>query len=152
MSTTDELVPVRPFWFPADLEFEKLPREFQVAVTEIVVPIYEELVVHEHDPIVRSAGATLAFLTCLEIAQQCEIGANFASALDSKAVEKLTKQLSKLLALSGAKAQIMTAIRRWRESQNREATMSLDYASLRSLVDQCGPALPDRESGENDTR
>ena len=60
----------RPYWLPEDTEFAALPRPLQVAITEILYPAYEQLVLGAADPLERATAATFVHLLWLELLQQ----------------------------------------------------------------------------------
>lgn len=66
--------PSRPYWIPDGIDFEALPNALQLAITGIVNPAYQELVLEAADALARSAGTTLVHLLWLELLQQFELG------------------------------------------------------------------------------
>src|SRR5438477_98569 len=64
----------QPYWIPEGFNFDALPQAFQQAITEILNPAYQELVLAVGHPLERSAGATYVHLLWLELLQQFELG------------------------------------------------------------------------------
>ena len=128
-------IATRPFWFPADLEWESLPNEFRVAVDEIICPLYQTLVLDEADPVARAAGTTLTFLTCLELAEQIQLGKGLANA--NAVSDSFAKQFNRLLNVVEQKGRVQASIIRWRDHKAREASLGLSYFNIRELVNRC---------------
>ena len=97
--------PSRPYFLPVDIELEALPAPVRAAMTAIVQPSYEELVVGSKSSLERSAGVTLTFLLTLEILDQFQLGANLnlTGLLGAGADEKREKLMRQHLRLVGAK-------------------------------------------------
>lgn len=66
--------PSRPYWIPDGIAFQAPPQALQLATTEIVNPVYQELILEAGDALERSAAATLVHLLWLEFLQQVELG------------------------------------------------------------------------------
>ena len=65
---------IRPYFVPAGIDFETLPDAVKAVFTEFVEPNYRELVLGATTPLERTAGATLTFLSALEVLDQVELG------------------------------------------------------------------------------
>ena len=110
----------RPYWLPEDTEFAALPRPLQVAITEILYPAYEQLVLGAADPLERATAATFVHLLWLELLQQLELGncledlmrPNFGSAA-------LNGVIAQHLRLVGAKQQTGSFLLRLKALQGR---------------------------------
>lgn len=59
----------RPFFIPAELEFDSLSLPLQQAITEIIDPLYEERVLQARTALERSEGLTYVILTWLELVE-----------------------------------------------------------------------------------
>jgi hypothetical protein len=46
----------RPYWIPDGVDFESIPRNLQVAITTLVSPTYEELVLGAAPGLAQSTG------------------------------------------------------------------------------------------------
>ena len=67
------LDPRRPPWVPAGVDLGFVPAEVVQSIDQIIVPIYEQLVVDAPDPLERSLGVTLVHLLWLETLQQFDM-------------------------------------------------------------------------------
>lgn len=85
--TNSALDKPRPYFIPASVDFSALPAEVQMALTEIVAPTYERLVLHADSTLERSAGVTLTFLLTLELVEQFQLGRQLDLAGTSKHVD-----------------------------------------------------------------
>jgi hypothetical protein len=86
----------RPYFIPSSVDFSALPAGVQMALTEIVAPTYDRLVLRAASSLERSAGVTLTFLLTLEILDQFQLGRQFDLGLTSKNAEP--EERSKLIA------------------------------------------------------
>ena len=64
----------RPYYVPAEIDFDDLPEAVMLAFEVIVEPAYKELVLGAVTALERSAGASLTFLLAVEILDQFELG------------------------------------------------------------------------------
>lgn len=71
---TSEDPSMRPFWVPASVDWGTLPSELRAAITALVHPAYQELVLGASDALERSTGLTIVHLLWLEVLQQLELG------------------------------------------------------------------------------
>jgi hypothetical protein len=95
----------RLYWVPPEIPWESLPADLQVALTEIVGPCHDTLVVGEREPLAKAVGLTLVTLLTVEVLTQFELGEEFLGKLpgapaDAKVRDKL---IEKYLRLAGAK-------------------------------------------------
>lgn len=93
-STADSGAP-RPFWIPPGLDFDRLPEALQAAITEIVEPMYRELVVQARNGLEKGTGLTVVHLCCLEILDQIQLG---RSTEDAASTTKTAEDRCKLIA------------------------------------------------------
>jgi hypothetical protein len=73
----------RPYWIPDGVDFESIPRNLQVAITTLVSPTYEELVLGAAPGLAQSTGVTIVYMLWLEIQDQFAIGQSWIQS-DSK--------------------------------------------------------------------
>src|SRR5262245_22764872 len=71
----------RPSWIPGGLPFSALPRAFQEALSAVLTPLYEELVLAAPTELERAAGLTFVHTTWLEVVGQYELGKELAANL-----------------------------------------------------------------------
>jgi hypothetical protein len=76
--TTTEPANLRPYYVPADLDFDSLPETVQRAVDEFVTPAYRELVLEASGALERAAGASFVCLLFLELLEQFDLGRQVA--------------------------------------------------------------------------
>jgi hypothetical protein len=107
----------RPYFLPAELDFDSLPPDVRLTINEIVVPAYTELVVGAPSALERLAAVSVVFLLTWEILAQSGIGlllSGFAGLEDS---EKRAKAMDRYLRLANAKlssAQFLLRIKQYR--------------------------------------
>jgi hypothetical protein len=118
----------RPFWVPAEIDFEKLPEAVRVAFRAVIAPAYEELVVGAVGALERSAGVTLVFLLSLELVDQFELGRDltfWAGPGDPKA-EQRDQLISRHLRVIGAKQHTANFVLRLKEIRMRRGPAFAD--------------------------
>jgi hypothetical protein len=95
----------RPYFIPPSINYDALPQEVQIALTKIVAPMYERLVVHAASELERSAGMTLTFLETLEVLDQFRFGRDFDFGVPPKYVDldDRAKQIARHLRLISSK-------------------------------------------------
>lgn len=71
----------RPVWIPPWLKFDDLEPALQLAITEIVNPAYEELVLGARTPLERCSGLTYVHLCWIELIQQIDLAKDHGKAL-----------------------------------------------------------------------
>ena len=64
----------RPYWLPGDLDIDALPEGLRLAISQILTPAYEELVLAAPNALERATGATLVHLLWLELFEQFDLG------------------------------------------------------------------------------
>lgn len=98
----------RPYFVPAEIEFDTLPLPVQAAFATLVQPSYDELVVSAKTALERSAGVTLVFLLTLEILDQFELGhgLNLSGSPDDAAAAQREKVMQGHLRLITAKQKV----------------------------------------------
>lgn len=94
----------RPFWIPPGIDFDSLPEELKAAITGLINPAYQELVLEAEDGLSRSSGMTIVFLMWLEIIDQIQLGAELANAdFDEAAQKKREALIARYMRTVGAK-------------------------------------------------
>ena len=71
---TRDSAPIRPYFMPRTIDFDSLPEDVKTALSAIVQPAYDELVLGAVTALERSAGATITFLLALEVLDHFQIG------------------------------------------------------------------------------
>jgi len=107
----------RPYWWPADLDFESLPDDFRLAVVEFLVPLYNSLVLEVSDPLERATGATIVSLTGVELREQFEMG-RLAPDFSQPVSTRYKETLNRLLRVVEAKQQVLNFLRRFRAGRH----------------------------------
>lgn len=101
---TEEVDAPRPFWIPDGVNFDSLPAELKIAITGIVDPAYNELVLSAASGLEQSTGLTIVHLLWLEILDQIQLGKGFAENSDEPdAFKHREKKIACSLRLVGAK-------------------------------------------------
>jgi hypothetical protein len=121
---------IRPFFLPPDIVIENLPHNLQLAIAEIVVPAYEQLVLGADNPLAKSIGCTLVWSLTLEILDQCQMGADlFSSGLAHPPDrEQLDKRMAAHFRIADAKLRAAGHL-------NRLAALQLLERKLETLED-----------------
>lgn len=111
----------RPYFLPADLDFDGLPEPVQIAIQEILVPLYEDLVLGARNSLARSEGNSYVFLQLMEIQEQFAITSELdlrsghedkASAARNERVERYTRLVSTKAKVAGNMLRLEDARRR----------------------------------------
>ena len=92
-----------PFWLPGREEFELLPPGVKVAIGQLIVPLYRQLILEAADPLQKSVGFTLVHLTWLEILDAVELGRDPVPALPFLDVDDRKGKAERHLKLVAAK-------------------------------------------------
>lgn len=94
----------RPLWIPPDLTFDNLPPALQIALTEVIGPLYRELVLEAPTELERSAGLTLVHAAWLEVHKQIELNRTLVDPLSrGEGTDELAKLVAESLRLAGTK-------------------------------------------------
>ena len=103
--TPEKNSPTRIHFLPANVPFESLPSETQTALSTIVAPLYDEVVVRAESALERSAGLTLVHLVTLEVLEQIKLGTmiDFCDDSDKDSEVARDKRIDRHLRLLGAK-------------------------------------------------
>ena len=98
--------PTRIHFLPANVPYEALPAETQTALSTIVAPLYDEVVLRAESALERSAGVTLTHLVTLEILEQVQLGKtiDFFGDGDKDTEAARDKRIDRHLRLLGAKS------------------------------------------------
>lgn len=116
--------PDRPFWIPDGVDFETLPAELQTAITALINPAYNQLVVSASPGLEQSTGLTIVQLLWLEILEQIEIGAGAGNAIaDEAGHAEREAMIGRLLRVSGAKIRASSLLLRLREFYQRACSV-----------------------------
>lgn len=114
---------VRPYWVPANVQFDKIPKRVQLALQTVLQPAYDELVLAASDPLERSTGTTFVFLVWLELSEQFQIGAEFQrdATLQPPAENRLAA-IGNYLRVIGAKQKVAGFLLRLQELNRQLST------------------------------
>jgi hypothetical protein len=97
---------VRPYYVPAQIDFDALPEPVRVAFQAVIEPSFRELVVEVEGSLARSAGITLTFLLSLEVLDQFQLGQQLNYTADPTADGgERDRLIGRYLRLVGAKQQ-----------------------------------------------
>jgi hypothetical protein len=102
----DGAPPIRPYFVPEGIDFETLPKAVQLAFSQVVSPVYVDLVLGAKSSLERSAGVTLVFLLAQELLDHFALGRamDFAQAQqDSVEREEQDKKIRRYLRLISSK-------------------------------------------------
>src|SRR4051812_41663379 len=86
---TSRRPPTRPPFVPAGAVFEDLPQDVRTALTEVINPLYEELVLRAETPLQRAAGLSVVHAAWLEVVLQHDLGRDLAAVLADGAGERV---------------------------------------------------------------
>lgn len=71
----------RPLWIPPGLKFDSLPENTRRAITEIIDPLYQELVLAAPNGFERAIGNSYVQMAWLELIEQIQFGNVLETAL-----------------------------------------------------------------------
>lgn len=74
----------RPLWIPPGLKFDELSPALQIGVTDILNPVYSELVLEAEDPLEKSCALTFVHLLWLELIEQIDLGQDMEPTLRAR--------------------------------------------------------------------
>jgi len=97
----------RPYFLPAEINFAALSPEVQLALQEVVQPVYDDLVLRARNSLERATGVTIAFLLTQEVLEQIALGRDALSEAKSKDRERA---LCRYLKMVGAKHQAQSML------------------------------------------
>ena len=111
----------RPYWIPPDLDLASLPRAFQLSISEILNPAYQELVLEAQDALERATGVSFVHLLWLELLDQFALAKDVSSTLKSTTSisDDRLRSIDRLLRLVGAKqkaASFLVRLKNMRQS------------------------------------
>lgn len=72
---------VRPYYIPADFDWDSLAESAKVAVVQLCDSLYHELVLKAQSPVERLQGAQACFLAFLLVLSQCRVGEELQDAM-----------------------------------------------------------------------
>jgi len=126
----DATTAIRPYFFPADIDFATLPEEVKLAVETLIEPLYQQLVLEAEDPLERAAGSSLVCLMVLELLDQFELGqlmrpGNQDEQADRDQRDQLT---ARYLRLVGGKQKTTDLILRIRNYHAKHGSLAADLA------------------------
>lgn len=117
--------PPRPYWIPEEADLEALPKEVQLALTEVVNRAYQELVLGAADALERFAGATYVHLLWLELLHQFELGKQLDNLLrPNHGFAARADRIAQHLRLVGAKQQAGSFLLRVQALQDKDTAGS----------------------------
>jgi hypothetical protein len=98
---------IRPLWIPDDVKFDRLPPALQRAITEIIGPAYEEVVLAAQSGLERSMGVTYVHLLWLALIEMIDIARDMGPGLAlGEGTDKHQKKIARHLRLVGQKDRI----------------------------------------------
>ena len=68
----------RPAWLPSDQDLQRVEPGLQLAIRDIILPAYEQLVLQADDTLQRSLGMTIVHLMWLEVLDQLNLKRQYA--------------------------------------------------------------------------
>ena len=108
-----------PLWMPEGMELAFVPPEVRHAISRVVQPVYQRLVVESHDPLEKSLGVTVSHLLWLEILQQYHMKREY----DLTAVLQVTNghysDIDQHIRILGAKVKVTQVLERLRRRRRR---------------------------------
>lgn len=103
-SSTSTSTGPRPLWMPPGLKFDSLPENIQRAITEIINPLYEELVLAAPNGFERATGLTYVHTTWLELIEQIQFGNVLEGTLPrGKGLDDQSDRIDRLLRIIASK-------------------------------------------------
>ena len=111
--------PPRPFFIPAGVPFDTLPQDLQAAITAVVNPTYQKLVLEARDGLEKSSGLTVAYLVWLEILDQVNLAESVLNVPTPEASAERDKQITRLLRVVGAKSKASNFLLRIKEFRRK---------------------------------
>ncbi|MDY0169683.1 MAG: hypothetical protein RBS80_24280 [Thermoguttaceae bacterium] len=118
-SATGAADPPRPFFIPAGVQFDELPQDLQAAITAVVNPAYQKLVLEARDGLEKSSGLTVAYLVWLEILDQLEMAKSMPNVPTPEASAERDKLIARHLRLIGAKSKASNFLLRIKEFRRK---------------------------------
>lgn len=145
-ATTNE---PRPYWIPATVDFDRLPDELKAAISAIVNPAYQELVLKASPGLQQSTGLTIVHLLWLEISDQIELGhARDDQREEPEARREYEKTIDRLLRLAGAKQKMSGLLLRLHEFKQRWGTFPVAADPFAGNdIPQMDPGADDLDEG-----
>ncbi|MHC4874845.1 MAG: hypothetical protein ACYTGL_00015 [Planctomycetota bacterium] len=97
--------PVRPYWIPEGVDFSALPADLRTAISTLVSPAYEELVLRAKPGLEQTTGTTIVQFMWLEVLEMFEIGREFMQVDSSpESRQERDAKVSRLLKVVAAKS------------------------------------------------
>lgn len=111
---------VRPFFLSAEVNYDRLPDSFKSAFTNIVEPLYQELVLEAPNALERAGGSSFVFWLTEEILRQLAAGHGMDLALSQtdEQRERQEKAVDRCLRVGAAKDKALSALVRLRKFAN----------------------------------
>jgi hypothetical protein len=111
----------RPFWLPASVKFDTLPKPLQAAILEILNPAYQELILEAPTPLEKATGLTFVHLLWLELVEQYDLGQAMGPLVArGGSTAKKQKAIGRHLRLTGAKEKFGKFLLRVRTLQHKK--------------------------------
>lgn len=121
LSNVPDTASARPYFLPSSIDLEAFPAEVRLAVDEILMPVYREMVMGAQSSLERAAAVSLAFLLYLELIDQFAIGQDAivskAGADESARRDKAIERYSRIV---GAKQKVLGFLQRLEEFRARQ--------------------------------
>jgi hypothetical protein len=133
-----------PRWVPPGVDFNMFSSEVQIAIVEIINPLYERLVLQTDDSLEKSTGLTVVYLLWMEILNQYELGKQYMpDAFLREAASPYGDTFARQLQLVDAKTKTSYILLRLREL--RQSYVPLSNPPTLPHPEQTVLAIPSQE-------
>lgn len=106
----------RPYWIPAGVNFDAFPEQLRLAITEVINPVYRDLVLGAEGGLEKSTGISIVSLLWMELLGQIEMGEDLA---DPRMMQDHGELINRLIRLSEAKVRASNFCQRLREYRQK---------------------------------
>jgi hypothetical protein len=121
----------RPYWIDAAFDIDSLPEGLRLAISEIVVPAYRQLVLEASDALERATGATYVHLLWEEILDQFELEKEAGSGAEPTARSaRRMATMDRLLRIIGAKQKAANFLLRLRTMPKRRSAAGVTFSPV----------------------
>jgi hypothetical protein len=136
--------PGQPAWAPSRAEAEKIPAAVRQNLYDLILPMYQQLVLEVEDPLERSINATLVHLAWLETLDQHYLKRRYMNIeliLDIDAPRH--EEMNRLLSVLNSKMRASVVMSRIREVRNQAAQRQTQAAAnTPTVIAHDVPAAP----------
>lgn len=137
--STDVDVP-RPYWIPGGVDFDSLSAELQAAITGVVTPAYQSLVLEAAAGLEQSTGLRIVHLLWLEVLDQVELGQSLGNGKgDPETSEKRVGLIERYIRMAGAKTKTSNFLLRLQEFRQKWGSFPAAPDPLRGASESRGP-------------